>query len=170
MQVLYCYITPDLHDSSSEVAVDSSQKRVHLRIIGLPILAAVLLLSTTSYAASNAVVECDQVGRDLQSLEVNVNDIAVDAVDHTPLDSDIVDQNAEASETVAPILNLGPRVTNIMRDVFEAADEELADDAPATSSPLADSDEQKSDGEADDTPANVSELLRFQRMMRRTDI
>ncbi|MDX1403625.1 MAG: hypothetical protein R3192_03765 [Woeseiaceae bacterium] len=157
--------------------MDSPAQSKRVTVAGMSLLAAILMLGNATHAASNAVVNCDQVGRDLQSVAVTVADIGADNADHTPLDSDIVDDSVDISESVAPILKLGPRVTNILRDVFGTEHEQSAleqsspDASPQTSfSPLADRDGKEEIGEADDAAADESELPRFQLLMRRTDI
>lgn len=139
---------------------------------GLPALAAALLLSATSHAANNVVFPCEQVKRDLQSLEVPVGALTAERVDHAPIDRGIADDRPIASESVAPVLNLAPRVTHILRDVFELTTEELLEEAshePSTS-PLADSDPKADGAEAAKASSDKNELPRFQRQMLRTDI
>ncbi len=142
-----------------------------MRIVfpGLSVFTAALLLSATTHAATNAVIPCEQVGRDLQSLSVPVDELKVAAADHVPINPDVIDAETAANEPVAPILNLGPRVTNILRDVFDRTTDELLREASEqpTSSPLADTDDQKDASEAND---ETVEETRFQRRMLRTDI
>lgn len=140
---------------------------------GLPALAAALMLLTaTSHAASNSVVPCQQVGRNLQSLAVPVDQLTVNPVDHAAIDAEIVDEEPAVGESVAPVLNLGTRVTSILRDVFDTMTEELPQDSTeqATTSPLADSDGKKDQAELDDANGDKAALPRFQRQMLRTDI
>lgn len=141
-------------------------------ICGLPVLAAVLMWSATTNAASNSVVPCDQVGRDLKSLEVPVEALPVDLVDHTPIDPDDVDEPRTDISSIAPVLNLTPRVTNILRDVFGTTNEELTPATPTqpSSSPLADSDAETDEVEPSDAEIERSDLPRFQQQMFRTDI
>lgn len=140
-------------------------------VTGLPVLATALLLSATTHAASNAVLPCAQVERDLQSLEVPVDALSAESVDHAQIDTEIIDDQTAVTESATPILNLGPRVTSILREVFELTSDELtqeASQAPATS-PLADSDLEE-DVVRDDTANEKNELPRFQRRMLRNDI
>lgn len=141
-------------------------------IPGLPVFAAALLLSATSQAATNAVIPCEQVGRDLQSLSVPVAEMTVDLVDHVPVDPELIDEEPAVRESVAPVLDLGPRVTNILRDVFGATNDELLQESSeqASSSPVADSDENKDVAEVSDVTVEKTQLPRFQRQMLRTDI
>jgi hypothetical protein len=152
--------------------VDTKAQQKRNILPGLPLLATALLLSATAHAASNAVVPCEQVGRDLQSLEVPVDELAVEGVDHAPIDPEIIDAQTAMPESVAPVLNLGPRVTNILRDVFDMTTEELVQETSEqpSSSPLADSDQKTDTVEPDDANGEESELPRFQRQMLRTDI
>lgn len=141
-------------------------------ISGLPALAAVLMVSATAHAASSSIVHCDQVSRDLKSLEVPAAKMTVDAVDHAPTDPDAIDEQAAVTDSVAPILNLAPRVTNIIRDVFGTTNDELIEETPQlpATSPLADTDEKSDVIEPADADIDRNELPRFQRQMFRTDI
>jgi hypothetical protein len=119
-------------------------------IPGISALAAALMLSAPAQAANNLVNPCDQVGRDLQSLEVPVDELTVDVVDHATTDAVTLDEQAADADPVAPILYLTPRVTNILRDVFGTTPEELprAEPEQPSSSPVADSDEKSDTVEA----------------------
>ncbi len=145
-----------------------------MRIVfpGLSVFAAALLLSATTHAATNAVIPCEQVGRDLQSLSVDADELKVAAVDHVPVDPELVDDEPAVREPVAPVLNLGPRVTNILRNVFDTTSEELLLESlePPSSSPLADSDKNKDVVKTNDETVEETQLPRFQRRMLRTDI
>ena len=138
----------------------------------LPVLAAALLLSATGHAANNGVFPCEQVKRDLQSLEVPVDALTPKAVDHTPVDTEFSDEQPVRNESVTPVLNLGPRVTNILRDVFDMTIEELAQETAqrSSTSPLADTDLGSEAVEPVEATSGKSELPRFQRQMLRTDI
>ena len=141
-------------------------------ISGLSVLAAALLMSATAHAASNSVVHCDQVSRELKSLEVPADALKADAVDHVPTDPDAIEEQAAVTDSVAPILNLTPRVSNIIRDVFGTTSEELTEETsqlPATS-PVADTDEKSDAVEAADAENDENDLPRSQRQMFRTDI
>lgn len=152
--------------------MDFNARPMQFSIPGLPVFAAALLLSTASHAATNSVIPCEQVGRNLQSLAVPVDEMAIDTVDHVPIDPELVDELPAVSESVAPVLNLGPRVTNILRDVFGTTTEELLqeDSEQPSSSPLADTDDNKDVSEVDDETVEETQLPRFQRQMLRTDI
>ena len=141
-------------------------------ISGLSVLAAALMSSASAHAASNSVVPCDQVGRDLKSLEVPVNTLPVDVVDHTPIDPDSLNEALVDSDSAAPILDLTPRVTNILRDVFGTTNEELIQEKTTqpSSSPLADSVEKSDEVEPAEAENERNDLPRFQRQMFRTDI
>ncbi len=141
-------------------------------ISGLSVLAAALMSSASARAASNSVVPCDQVGRNLQSLEVPVDTLPVDVVDHTLIDPDSLDEALFDSDSAAPILNLTPRVTNILRDIFGTTNDELIQETPSqlSSSPLADSVEESDEVEPAEVENERSDLPRFQQQMFRTDI
>ena len=141
-------------------------------IAGVSVFAATLLLNAGAYAASTAVYPCDQVGRDLQSLEVPVGELTLDVVDHVPTDPAAIDEQSAITDSVAPILYLTPRVTNIVDDVFQTASDKLPQETPKqpSSSPLAGSDEKLDPIEALDEESEAGVLPRFQRQMLRTDI
>jgi hypothetical protein len=141
-------------------------------ISGLSVLAAVLMLSATAHAASSFIVPCDQVGRDLKSLAVPVDALTVDVVDHIPTNPDAIDEQSAITDSVAPVLYLTPRVTNILRDVFGMTAEELTQQTPQhpSSSPLAGSDKKSAASDAADAAVETSELPRPQQQMLRTDI
>ena len=144
---------------------------------GLSVLAAALLLSVTAHAASSSHSPCDQVGGDLKSLEVPVDALTVDVVDHTPedpvtADPDALDEQTAITDAVAPVLYLTPRVTNILRDVFGTAAQVPPQPAPEqpASSPVADSDGKALTEEPAEKADETRDLPRFQRQMFRTDI
>ena len=160
----------------TEVTVDFRVQPKRTIISGLSVLAAVLMLSAPAHAASRFVVPCEQVGRELKSLELPVNALTVDVVDHTPTDPDAVDEQSVITDSVAPVLYLTPRVANILRDVFGTTIEELPQKLPnerpaqPSSSPLADSDQKSVAVEPADTGNETSDLPRLQQQMLRTDI
>ncbi len=150
--------------------MDCRSQRKRCIISGWSVLAAALMVSATAHAASSSVVHCDQVSRDLKSLEVPTDALQANTVDHVPTDPDAIYEQAAVTDSVAPILNLSPRVTNIIRDVFGTTSEELTQETvqlPATS-PVADTD-QNSDAAAD-VEIEKADLSRSQRQMFRTDI
>ena len=160
--------------------MDSSTQQIRYIISGLPLLAATLLLSSASLAASPSIVPCDQVSRDLKSLEVPAAALTVDRVDHATADPvaanpDSIDEQISVTDSVAPILYLTPRVTNIVRDVFGTTSEELTDEAAlhrstSPGAPMADADQKAEKIEASDVENESSDLPRFQQQMYRKDI
>lgn len=152
--------------------MESREQPIRYPISGLPLLAATLLFSAAAQAASNVVLPCEQVERDLQSLEIRVNALAADPVDHAPIDPDMMDEESSVAESATPVLKLGPRVTTILREVFDMTTEESAYETSnqPSSSPLADTDEPSETSEFDDAANERSELPRFQQRMLRTDI
>jgi len=141
-------------------------------ISGVSVLAANLMLNASAHAASTAVYPCDQVGRDLQSLEVPVGELTLDVVDHVPTDPAAIDDQSAITDSVAPVLFLTPRVTNIVDDVFRTASDKLPRETPEqpSSSPLAGSDEKSDPIETLDEESEAGVLSRFRRQMLRTDI
>jgi hypothetical protein len=93
-------------------------------------------------------------------------------VDHVPTDRAAIDEQSAITDSVAPILYLTPRVTNIVDDVFQTASDKLPQETPEqpSSSPLAGSDEKSDPIEALDEESEAGVLPRFQRQMLRTDI
>jgi len=156
--------------------VDSVAQPKRYTIPGLSALAAALMLSAPAQAANNLVNPCDQVGRDLKSLEVPVDELTVDMVDHATTDAAELDEQSADADPVAPILYLTPRVTNILRDVFGTTPEALPQELPSakpeqpSSSPVADSDEKSDTVEPADAVDETNALSRFQQQMLRTDI
>jgi len=157
--------------------VDFRAQLMRYIMSGLSALAAALMLSATTLAASNSVVPCDQVSRNLKSLEVPIAALTVDDVEHVPTDRRAVDPNAIDTEShltdaEVPILYLTPRVTNILRDVFGATTEGLPSDLPMqpSSSPLADSEALADSIETADAVNETSDLPHYQRQMFRKDI
>ncbi len=128
--------------------------------------------STTALGATSSLVPCDQVARNLTSLEVTVEALSVDMVDHVVNELETgsfesIESEADATDTMAPFLYLTPRVATILRDVF-APDQSLDSDEDVQTSPLADSViETRS---VDATEEDKIDLPRFQRQMYRTDI
>ena len=146
---------------------------------GFVALAATLALSagwtTAALGATSSLVPCDQVARDLTSLDVTVAALSVDLVDHVttepkPGSFESIDANSDTTDTMAPLLYLTPRVASILRDVFEPATaiQPLDSDEDLQTSPVAESvDESRSAAAEDENEIN---LPRFQRQMFRTDI
>jgi hypothetical protein len=135
------------------------------------------MLSATAHAASSALVPCEQVGRDLKSLEVRVDSLSVDVVDHTPTvpvaaNPNAIDEQSAVTDSLVPFLYLTPRVTSIVRDVFKTTTKELPQETSEqpSSSPVAGSDGKSDDVEPADAGNETRDLPRFQRQMFRTDI
>lgn len=160
--------------------MDCRVQRTRYIMSGLSALAAALMLSATALAASNSVVPCDQISRNLKSLEVPVEALTIDAVEHSPTDRRAVDPNAIDAEShltdaEVPILYLTPRVTNILRDVFGATTEDRPSDPSdmpkqPTYSPLADSEALAESIESADAVNETRDLPHYQRHMFRKDI
>ena len=155
--------------------MDSSFSPRDFTKAGYAAMAATLMLSagwsTTALGATSSLVPCDQIARNLTSLEVTVAALSVDLVDHvaTELDADGFAAESDTTDTMAPLLYLTPRVATILRDVCApAANQSLDGDEDVQTSPVADSvDENRPTVGADE---NQIDLPRFQRQMFRTDI
>lgn len=160
--------------------MNSNTQHIRYTISGLPVLAVSLLVCSASFAASPSIVPCDQDSRDLKSLEVPASALTVGNVDHAPVDPteanpDAIDEQESVTDSVAPILYLTPRVTNIVRDVFGTTGEELPQESPlqpstSTVAPVADADQKTENTETVDVESETSDLSRFQQQMYRKDI
>ena len=156
--------------------MDSSFSTRNFTKAGCAALAATLVLSagwsSTALGATSSLVPCDQVARDLTSLDVAVDALSVNLVDHvtTELEPGSFETESDATDTLAPLLYLTPRVATILRDVFAPATENQALDVEEEiqTSPLADSDDETSPVDA--AQEREIALPRFQRQMFRTDI
>lgn len=145
---------------------------------GVSVIVATLILSTGACAATSSGTPCEQVGRDLRSLDVPLGSLTLVAVDHVPTDQATTDKNALVAESTAtdfaaPLVFLAPRVSSILRDVFATTTEDSATESPApeSSSPLADSEESDESAIAPTgVLGNSISLPHYQRQMYRTDI
>lgn len=172
------YNTSLLDGTETEVAVDFGAHSKRFFKSGLPLSAVTLILSTSALAANEPISPCEQVSRDLKSLDIQVETLIIDAVDHVPIDQKAIDPNAldanpRAGVSEAPIIYLTPRVTSILRDVFGAATADRSSETQEqnSSSPLADSEKTVESGVVSADEANESnELPHYQRQMYRTDI
>ena len=169
------YNTSLLDCTQTEVAVDIGTQTKRIVYSGLSATAISVLLSATALAANNTVIPCEQVSRDLKSLDVPVEKLTVNIVDHMPIDPDATkpisaDAEPRVSDFEAPVLLLTPRVTNILRDVFGVSTT-TPESKPESSSPVADRDTATEttlvpvDSESEEIAVPL-----YQRQMYRTDI
>ncbi len=150
--------------------------------LGLMFLTAIW--SVSALAASGPA--CDNSGHRLQTLNVSVQALTAEPVDHvgptaesaaTPKPADTVNQ------AIAPLLYLTPHIAAILNSVFESTDaapsqETLTlESVPDTSKPATAASAPQataSDVEGDPAPANNAfrndDIARFQRQMYRKDI
>lgn len=163
------------------------QRTAHLRVAALT---AIIVLcagwSASALSATTTSVECDDLIRDLRSLESPAEPLSatkVDLASAEPIAADIelLDARTAHSETAAPFLFLTPRVASVLRDIFDISQEiwDLDVNSEPSSSPVAET------GDAELIP-DISELLDqtdpagstenaidlplFQQRMFRTDI
>ena len=153
---------------------------LHSFRMGLMFLTAVW--SVSALAASGPA--CDNSGHRLQTLNVSVEALAANTVDHigatvetatAPKPADTINQ------AIAPLLYLTPHIAAILNSVFDSADvapgvPEASKPATAASAPQATA----ADVEDDTAPANSAnsansafrndDIARFQRQMYRKDI
>lgn len=163
------------------------KRTAHRRIAGLTAISVFLAgWSATALSATTTSVECDDLIRDLRSLEIPAEALSVTKVDHVsiePISSDIelLDAQSASSETVAPFLFLTPRVASVLRDIFDISHELWDRDVSSapSSSPVAETldseripdisellDQTDPGGGAD----TAIDLPLFQQRMFRTDI
>lgn len=154
----------------------------HITLTGV-----VLLGWSAAFGATSFETDCDEVSRDLQRLEITMDELEVDAVDHMAVTEDVVDrQSLDTTEAAvgaaAPVLYLTPRVATILREVFGTSVDDgtgqEANEAPAEL-PVAEeseADDVAADPESAELTAPVTlidqseELPQFQRQMFRKDI
>lgn len=159
--------------------MDSQVQTARLLIPGLSAAAATLLLSASALAASKPVVPCEEVGRNLKSLEVPVETLNLETIDHGPIaqpteESIAAEEDARTAAAESPIIYLTPRVTSILRDVFDSDTENPAPVMPVhpVTSPVADSEEDLAETAV--APADVvtepQDVPHYQRQMYRKDI
>lgn len=152
----------------------------HITLAGVVLLGA--SWGTTALGAASADAECDEVSRDLQRLEITMDSLEIDNVDHMPTSSDVVDSESLGSPITtdgpaAPVLYLTPRVATILREVFGTRVDEKTETVSAEV-PVADDarTEEAADVETTEKTAPVTlidqseELPQFQRQMFRKDI
>jgi hypothetical protein len=149
---------------------------------GKTLLRSVVLLAVvcagTAGAAPCAASNCDRAAQDLQAAGLPLTVRSVDLGD-----AGMGDDPAAASsvtESMAPLLFLGPRVTSILEDVFEADDmpaapadetQAFAPDAPEPlRSPVAETDTTAAGRAPSPETDHASILPKYQRQMYRTDI
>lgn len=153
------------------------------------LLRGIALLSLACAAAApaapcGAAGQCDPAARDFRSADTLLDHLAVRTVDlgdATTADDDA--GTAGATESLAPLLFLGPRVTSILQDVFQADERAVAEDGVAESgtdaeaapeavlrSPVAETDSAASAHGPSPEMDHASILPKYQRQMYRTDI
>ena len=159
-------------------------------------LLAVLLLSAACCAnalgASSPITACDRTA-DLQSLDVPVSELSANVVGHIVAEREDGEESLDVlptqSDAAAPILNLAPRVADILQEVFSAVAIEtppLDSDEPTQSiaiealsqdesplSPVAGDAGQPEPGESGDPDSTIEDadaVPTFRRQMYRTDI
>jgi hypothetical protein len=166
-----------------EVDVDANVRgSLHGFRMGLMFLTAVWSVSVL--AASGPA--CDNSGHRLQTLNVSVQALAAEPVDHigATTESAAAPQPADTvNQAIAPLLYLTPHIAAILNSVFESTDvapsqepvtrelvPEASKPATAASAPQATA----SDVEDDTAPVNSAfrndDIARFQRQMYRKDI
>ncbi len=191
MNRLRCY-TDVQHQSTcpgnTEIVVVSRNPQQGSSRSGFTASAVALVLLagwSTAQGAAGFVDRCGNGVRDLSSLEVSRDSLAVKQVDHVSSDSDATsldylntrpDDNG-ISDHKAPILYLTPRVADMLRNVFKTSAQARAEAARdgIPSSPLADAMKAKdvsveNDKAVTEIDAKEEVLPRFQQQMYRKDI
>lgn len=124
----------------TEVA-GSQETRHRLSITALTVLACMV---SSSVFAANAVV-CDKTARDVNTLNVTLDELSLNAVDHVPADSaktttDALNTAAIDTSAISPLLTLSPRVATILDQVFAIdTDKDVSSDDESTSVPSSES-------------------------------
>ena len=184
-QVLYCSYNTSLLDESSRRLTWSQTVRAQGLASGATATRAVTLLllvglPAAALSATGTVSPCATDAQDLTSLEVPGESLSLERVDHDAAETDLsglepLDAAVDAREAGAPVLNLTPRVANMLRDIFRAQDSVSDTDAAASISPIADSADDADLPETEEKIAPVAgadeEILpSFQQRMYRKDI
>ena len=111
---------------------------------------AVLLIgcvfSVNSLAASNSLVECQEMSQDSKNLDVSTQTLSAKKIDHILVPAvDTANESPELAEldtqSIVPILSLTPRVMSILDQVFESEEavaEEMEPESSESASPVAD--------------------------------
>lgn len=172
------------------VPQQARRRRARLTRFGACATAALLLGTGSAALAASSVSEddCDSIARNLKSLDVNGESLALDSAEHmvenggeqfdAPRETPVVE-----IEAVAPVLLLTPRVATILREVFGS---QVASETPddGESAVPAGEDEPMPPVARDETPGELPTTIapalrdefqnrympRFQRQMYRTDI
>ena len=133
-------------------------------------------MAAAAVGATNSQVECDRIGKDLQSFEIPINELTIDAVDHMAAGADTalgdgLDAAVPVRATAAPVLVLTPRIAGILQDVFDSdSDAAASDDAEGAvpeATELAEPLEKMAPVTLIDEDDGISQ---FQRQMYRKDI
>lgn len=177
--VILLYNTNLLDRIQPEVAVEAGQSIARLTRGKVSIIAVISLIgvswSTTGIAASESNLPCDsKVARDLQSLAVEVGTLSATTVDHEIAAADSVPASDSSSvdSTVAPRLDLTPRIVGILDTVFEnGTAAEVADESDPEAAATQDQVEKKQQKTAPLTSNDDgAEAQGFQIRMFRKDI
>jgi hypothetical protein len=108
-------------------------------------LALALFWSGSSQARTQPEIDCADVAKQLQSLEIPAKSLAATPVDHVPVltDAPVLAETVDADDMPTPLISLAPRAESALRDIFEDNDATAAEVVPAVapSSPVAESEE-----------------------------
>ena len=110
------------------------------------VLLIVCVFSVNSLAASNSLVECEEMSQDSQNLDVSTQTLSAKKTDHILVPAaDTAIESPELAEldtqSIVPILSLTPRVMSILDQVFESEEamaEEMEPEPSESESPVAD--------------------------------
>ena len=120
----------NIHDrNSAEGAVESRQPSREIHFDGRILFAAIAALSVSwspaASAANESALPCNyKIAKNLQSLDVSVNEFTVSAIDHeigasvSIVTPSFKNKSSVEDAIVAPVLDLTPRVANILNAVF----------------------------------------------------
>lgn len=152
-------------------------------VAAIATLALCAAWSTSAHSRTPTDADCGKAARDLKSLDVPAESLALTQVDHVPIPSASItltkpDAESVAGEKATPLLDLTPRAESALRDIFDADRKSDARPMPpaVSSSPIAETEELPDVSELPDNVAPVAplnqeiELPLLQRRMYRTDI
>lgn len=100
-------------------------------------------LSLNALAASDKVIDCDSLARNIESFDVPVRQLSISVVDHIPLPATelagTLDIERADAQNLAPVLLLTPRVASMLDRVFDTDNAEPgSSDLNDATSPVAD--------------------------------
>ncbi len=159
-----------------------SNKRMRFAAVAATI-ALTTCWSSGAYSRTQSDVDCAEVARNLQSLEIPVKSLSLETVDHVPMTTeaaafDAGEPDITAADSAAPLLDLTPRAESALRDIFDDSRQAWEADTAVelSSSPIAETEDIPDISELPKKAVQESQidedsdLPLLQRQMYRTDI